>query len=96
MSDLILCYSPIFPIRIENENSSHEDTVFDINHDTIDNNKTINDNNNNISNNNNNNHLSLALHLVASQLRSKGSTNRAPRFKSQLHNLLAMRPWPSY
>ncbi len=56
MSDLILCYSPIFPIRIENENSSHEDTVFDINHDTIDNNKTINDNNNNISNNNNNNH----------------------------------------
>ena len=51
MSDLILCYSPIFPIRIENENSSHEDTVFDINHDTIDNNKTINDNNNNISKN---------------------------------------------
>ena len=46
MSDLILCYSPIFPIRIENENSSHEDTVFDINHDTTDNNKTINDNNN--------------------------------------------------
>lgn len=54
-----------------------------------------NDNKNN-NNNNNNNHLSLALHLVASQLRSKGSTKRAPRFKSQLHNLLAMRPWPSY
>ena len=64
MSDLILCYSPIFPIRIENENSSHEDTVFDINHDTIDNNKTINDNNNNISNNNNNMKIPLLLTLI--------------------------------
>ena len=49
MSDLFFCNSPCFFINSENEQNNHEDTVFDINHDTY------NPNNNHINTNNNNN-----------------------------------------